>query len=238
MEKLFIVVDGIKINIIRKPVKNVTLRINPDNGEVSISASNYISEQYLRLFAESRLQWIRERRFYRPRTTSFFMPENEGQKGFCYLWGKKCRLVIEKSPICNRVYLKEDGLLVLELSRQLSMLRKVHLLQFFLRQQLRNKLNEVIPICQEITNLKADEYRIKNMKTRWGTCNTSCKRVWLSLNLVHYSPDCLKYIVIHELTHLLEGSHNAIFKRYMDKFYPRWRVLDKKLALPLGTSTS
>ncbi len=240
MKKSFIVIDGISINVIRKPVKRASLRVNSNSGEVSISISESITDEHLRLILENNLQWIKDKRFQCPesRATSFFLPEKEGEEGFCYFWGEKCKLVIEKSPIRNRVYLKEDGLLCLEFSRYLSRSQMVLLLDNFLRHELQTELNRIIPVCQDMTALQANEYHIKKMRTKWGTCNTCKKRIWISLNLVHHSPDCLKYVVIHELTHFLEGSHNIIFKRYMDQFYPCWRVIKEKLALPLGTAMS
>ena len=75
----------------------------------------------------------------------------------------------------------------------------------------------------------ASEWRIKNMKTRWGTCNVLCRRIWFNLQLAKKTPDCLEYIVVHELTHLYERSHNAVFKAYMDRFYPDWRAVRKSL---------
>lgn len=240
MKKSSIIIDGIKVNITRKPVKRSVLRVNSDKGEVSVSVSEYITDEHLHSILEDNLCWIKERltRHSNLRTAPFFVPENEGEEGFCYLWGEKRKLVLQRSPLRSRVYLREDGLLVMEFSRSLSLQRKVALLDDFLRYELQNELTRIIPTCQDMTELKADEYRIKKMTSRWGTCNSHKKRIWISLNLVYRSRDCLKYVVIHELTHLLEGSHNLIFKRYLDKFYPCWRKIKEKLALPLGTAMS
>ncbi|HBM96540.1 TPA: hypothetical protein DD394_03275 [bacterium UBP9_UBA11836] len=240
MKKSFIIIDGIKVNIIRKPIKRSVLKVNPNKGEVSVSVSEDITDEHLRSILGDNLRWIKERLAQRSdsRAVPFVIPENEGEEGFCYFWGDKCKLVMQRSPLRSRVYLKEAGLLVMEFSRFLSEQRKITLLDNFLRYELQNELNKIIPVCQDTTELKADEYRIKKMTSRWGTCNLYKKRVWISLNLVYRSRDCLRYVVIHELTHLLEGSHNYIFKRYLDKFYPGWRAIKKKLALPLGTATS
>lgn len=240
MKKSSIVIDGIRVNIIRKPIKRSVLKVNSDKGEVSVSVSEYITDEHLRSILEDNLHWIKERLTRRPdlRTAPFFVPENEGEEGFCYLWGEKRKLVLQRSSLRSRVYLREDGSLVMEFPHSLSKQRKIALLDNFLRYELQNELTKLIPICQDMTELKADEYHIKKMTSRWGTCNPHKKRVWISLNLVYRSKDCLKYVVIHELTHLLEGSHNLIFKRYLDKFYPCWRVIKEKLALPLGTAMS
>lgn len=240
MKKSSIVIGGIKVNIIRKPIKKSVLKVDSNRGEVSVSVSEYITDEHLRLVLESNLQWIKECLDRRPdsQNAPFSIPENEGEEGFCYLWGEKRKLILKRSPLRSRVTLQEDGLLILEFARSLSKQQKAILLDRFLRYELKNELDRIIPICQDETNLKADEYHIKKMTSRWGTCNPYKKRVWISLNLVYRSPDCLKYVVIHELTHLLERSHNLIFKRYLDSFYPYWRVIKEKLALPLGAATS
>ncbi len=240
MNKSSIVIDGIKVNIIRKPIKRSVLKVEPSKGEVSVSVSEYITDEHLRFILESNLSWIKERltRRSNPQTDPFYIPEDEDEVGYCYLWGEKRKLVLRRSSLRSRISLQEDGLLVLEFARSLSRQQKGGLLDNFLRYELQKEMNKVIPVCQAMTELKADEYRIRKMSTRWGTCNPLKKRVWISLNLVYHSPECLKYVVIHELTHLLERSHNIIFRRYLDKFYPCWRSIKAKLALPLGMATS
>ena len=62
------------------------------------------------------------------------------------------------------------------------------------------------------------------MKTKWGKCNLEKKVIWLNLQLVKKAPECLDYVITHELVHLLERKHNDIFMEYMDKFLPNWRI--------------
>ena len=84
-----------------------------------------------------------------------------------------------------------------------------------------------------IVGKSAAEWRIKNMKTKWGTCNIRARRIWLNLQLAKYPVSCLEYIIIHELTHLWERYHNAHFKSLMDKFCPDWRERKKTVNTPL-----
>lgn len=78
--------------------------------------------------------------------------------------------------------------------------------------------------------LHANEWRIRDMKTRWGTCNIRERRIWLSLHLAKYPPQCLEGVITHELVHLLERGHNKRFYHFMDLFYPDWRTVKKMLA--------
>jgi hypothetical protein len=90
--------------------------------------------------------------------------------------------------------------------------------------QLKEKLPELVEKWEEIIGVKAETVRVKNMLTRWGTCNTKDKRIWINLQLAKKPIECLEYVIVHELVHLLEKSHNSVFVDYMDKFLPDWRV--------------
>ena len=92
------------------------------------------------------------------------------------------------------------------------------------RKQLKEKLPELVEKWEEIIGVKAETVRVKNMLTRWGTCNTKDKRIWINLQLAKKPIECLEYVIVHELVHLLEKSHNSVFVDYMDKFLPDWRV--------------
>lgn len=97
------------------------------------------------------------------------------------------------------------------------------------RQQLQKILPDLISKWEKIIGVKLVEYKIKKMKTRWGTCNTRARRIWINLELAKKSLNCLEYIVVHELVHLLERSHNARFKGFMDVFLPQWRHYQQEL---------
>ena len=75
---------------------------------------------------------------------------------------------------------------------------------------------------------------IRNQKTRWGSCTPKTRSIRFNLELVKRAPECLEYIVVHELVHLLEASHNSKFKTLMDRFYPKWKFYRKELrSLPI-----
>lgn len=97
------------------------------------------------------------------------------------------------------------------------------------RQKLLTVLPDIIKRCEERTGLHAEEWKLRDMKTRWGSCNVVKKRIWLNLQLAAYPEECLEYVVLHELTHLLERGHNQRFWGYMDKFCPDWREVRQTL---------
>lgn len=95
------------------------------------------------------------------------------------------------------------------------------------REALRAKLSLQIPVFlkkwEPVMKVHALEWRIRDMHTRWGTCNVRDKRIWIAQALGAYPEECLEYVIVHELCHLLEPSHNAVFHQYMTRFLPDWK---------------
>ena len=107
--------------------------------------------------------------------------------------------------------------------------QREHVLNDWYREQLKSKLPEVVQKCEQVVGVHAYEWKVKNMRTKWGTCNIDRKRIWINLQLAKKTPECLAYVVTHELVHLLERNHNEQFQKYMDTFFPEWRVVKETL---------
>ena len=107
--------------------------------------------------------------------------------------------------------------------------QREHVLNDWYREQLKSKLPEVIQKCEQVVGVHAYEWKVKNMRTKWGTCNIDRKRIWINLQLAKKTPECLAYVVTHELVHLLERNHNEQFQKYMDTFFPEWRVVKETM---------
>jgi hypothetical protein len=103
------------------------------------------------------------------------------------------------------------------------------ILQEWYREQLKILVPEYIEKWEEIMQVKVAEFGIKKMKTKWGTCNREAKRIWINLELAKKPLECLEYIVVHEMVHLLERNHNDRFITYMDRFLPLWRHYKEEL---------
>lgn len=101
------------------------------------------------------------------------------------------------------------------------------------KQECRKRLEEILPqiieACEQRVGVHAQEWRLRDMKTRWGTCNVEKRRIWLNVWLGEYPRECLEYVVTHELIHFLERGHNRIFYGYMDAFYPQWKSAKTRL---------
>jgi len=137
---------------------------------------------------------------------------------------------------CN-IVLRDGSRLILSLKAQeaeSSPAEREALLSEWYRRELARAVPPLLARAETIVGKSAAEWRIKNMKTKWGTCNIRARRIWLNLQLAKYPVSCLEYIIIHELTHLWERYHNAHFKSLMDKFCPDWRERKKIVNTPLG----
>lgn len=222
-----IILDGISISVTKKSIKNMYLRVVPPDGEVRITAPRKVSDESIRRFAMSRLSWIKKQKKYFEERPRYVEPQYVTGES-CYLWGKKYCLDVQYSNAGNRVYLSGDKL-VLQIRQESTFAQRENLLNEWYREQMKQVIPDLLRKCENIVGVCAKEWRIKNMRTKWGTCNIQKKRIWLNLQLAKKTPECLEYIIVHELVHLLERNHNKRFYRYMDCFYPNWRKVRERL---------
>lgn len=107
--------------------------------------------------------------------------------------------------------------------------KKQEILHAFYRAELKKLIPELLDKWQPILDVTASAWGIKRMKTKWGTCNIEARRIWLNLELAKKPVQCLEYILVHELTHLLERHHNERFTGLLDQHLPQWRTLREEL---------
>ncbi len=213
------------VTVVRKRIKNMYLRIAGRNLEVRVSAPVGMPDSVIREFVLSRMDWIRERKNLLAEKTAALW-QNYCQ-GDCYsLWGKKYKLKLNHSPLEKKVSITGD-FITLHLDEKAPLSCRKKILDEFLRTELLEKLRELAPRCEELVGVSAGEYKIRDMKTRWGSCNIVDKRICLNLRLSAKPVECLKYVIIHELLHLVVANHGKKFHDCMDKLYPGWRCLKK-----------
>lgn len=220
-------IGNVSIAVTKKNIKNMYIRVLPPDGIVLITAPQTASDDAIRMFAVSRISWIKKQK------QNF---ENQARQtkrqyvtGECYyVWGQRYRLDVQYSNIRNAVFIA-GGRLILQVRPESTPEQRERVLNDWYREQLKHKLPEVIQKCEQIVGVQASEWKIKNMRTKWGSCNIDKKRIWLNLQLAKKTSECLDYVVTHELVHLLERSHNDRFQKYMDTFYPDWRVVKETL---------
>jgi predicted metal-dependent hydrolase len=222
-----IAVSGIEIIVEKKRIKNMYIRVLPPEGTVRMTAPLYASGYTVRMFAVSRIAWIKKQKSKfadQPRQTERQYVSGES----CYLWGQRYRLEVVCSNVRNDVSVR-DQQIVLQVRKDSTPAQRGSVMDEWYRKILKSAIPPVLERCEQIVGVKANEWQVKNMRTRWGTCSIPAKRIWLNLQLVKKPPECLEYVIIHELVHLLEKNHNEVFKGYMDKFYPDWRIVKQRL---------
>jgi predicted metal-dependent hydrolase len=135
--------------------------------------------------------------------------------------------LLEKSR-SNQVLINEN-FLELHVKKTSTLKTRQKIIDDFYRKNLSEKIPQFIAQYEPQMNVKVGEFRIKKMKTRWGTCSIKERRIWIALELSKRPISCLEFIVVHEMTHLLERKHNKRFFALMDKFMPNWRLWQKEL---------
>ena len=219
-ETLFI--GGISVGIFRKAnLKNLYIHVDPPEGTVSVKAPLDVTTSEIELFLLKKLPEVskaKERMASQPRQTMRSYITGEAH----YLWGKPYKLQIVYGASKPRVN-KEGAKLVMYVPDGASETERKRLMTEWYRAELKSVLNIVAKRCEQRTGITANEFRIKNMKTKWGTCNIEERRIWVNLQLVKKPPECLDYILVHELVHLLESNHTNRFQSLVEEFYPTWQ---------------
>jgi predicted metal-dependent hydrolase len=221
---MIIELNGIAIEIIKKPIKNMNLRIYPPDGRVKVSVPLHYKEQLIRTFLHEKSAWIAEQQKRiqaRPEASSDLI-----QTGSILPFkGQNHVLVIHEHHGPSHVTC-HDGFITCYLPHKPSQQQINTLLDNWYRREMASMLGMIIPHWASIIHVNVADWGIKKMNTRWGSCNTRARRIWLNLSLIKKPSECLEYVVVHELVHLLEASHNSRFYKLMDQFMPHWREVD------------
>lgn len=221
-------ISNLTIDIVRKDIKNMHLAVYPPNGRIRLSAPENTDSEIMRLFAISKMGWIKKhiKNFkIQPRETPREYISGESH----YFQGKRYMLQVVERKGFNKVELKGTKNIVLSIRPNTSIEDKAHVLREWYRAEMKKQIPELISKWESIIGVKANDWAIKQMRTKWGTCNIEAKRIWLNLELSKKPIYCLEYIIVHELIHLLERNHNDRFVSYMNQFMPKWRIYKEEL---------
>jgi predicted metal-dependent hydrolase len=227
-------VSGLQVEVLRKDIKNLHLGVYPPDGRVRVAAPLATSAEAIRLAVVDKLAWIRRQqaRFAaQPRQSSREMVNGESH----YFLGQRYLLRLHDHDGAGRVELR--GIRMLDLFARpdsTAEQRKAILLRWY-RSRLRAELQPLVENWQRKLGVTLADWRIKPMRTRWGGCNPDSARAWFNLELAKTAPACLNYIVLHELSHLIERHHSDRFITLLDRHMPRWREHRELLnRTPLG----
>ena len=217
-----IIISDITIDVVRKEIKNLHLSVNPPDGKVKISSPLRIDDEVLRLFAVSKLSWIRKQKKkfksqVRQSSREFLSRESH------YFLGKRYLLNVIEHNAPPKVVLRSKTYIDLYLRNGSTQFQKGKILNDWYRSELKKHIPLLINTWQQKIGVTVNDWGVKQMKTKWGSCNIKAKRIWINLELAKKPFQCLEYIIVHEMVHLLERHHNERFITYMNKFIPQWR---------------
>lgn len=219
-----ITVSGIRVEIVRKDIKNLHLGVYPPTGRVRVAAPLVISDDAVRLAVIDKLAWIKRQKAKfaeQPRQSVREMVSGESH----YFQGRRYRLRVHEYSGAPYVAIRGASSLDLFVRQGSTTGQREAVLLRWYRDQLRHQADALMSKWQSVMGVRAAGWGIRRMKTKWGSCNTSTGRIWLNLELAKKPPQCVEYIVVHELVHLLERHHNDRFIALMNQYLPQWEQL-------------
>ncbi len=223
---------GVSVDVVSKNIKNLHLSVYPPTGRVRIAAPQHMKLETIRVFAISKLGWIKRQQ------RDVVSQDREAPREYLereshYVWGKRYLMkvvVVDGAPAVGLSHRQ----LVLNVRPETSEVRRGEILDAWYRTQIKLAMPALLERWQPLMSVKVERFFVQRMKTKWGSCIPSAGSIRLNTDLAKKPPGCLEYIVVHELAHLLEPTHNARFTGLMDRFLPNWRQLRDDLNhLPL-----
>lgn len=224
--------NNIDVEVIQKNIKNVHLSVYPPKGRVKVSAPESMAIETIRVYVISKLGWIKKQQ------EKLRAQEREAQRECIdreshFFNGKRYLLKVVERDAAPQVSLSHSKI-VLQVRPGSNEVKKRSVLDEWHRQQLKEKISALIPQWEKKMKVSVTQYTVRKMKTKWGSCTPASRSIRINLELAKKPPECLEYIIVHELAHLLEPSHNSHFIALMDRFLPKWRFYRDELnALPV-----
>ncbi|HBL77390.1 MAG: metal-dependent hydrolase [Bacteroidetes bacterium GWF2_42_66] len=222
------ITSNLSVDVVRKDIKNMHLAVYPPTGRVRIAAPLNVNDEAVRLFAISKIAWIRkhQRNFVAQDRQS---PREYKQRESHYFQGKRFLLRVTEHEAPAKVELKTKTYIDLFVRPNSTLEQKQIVINDWYRAELKKLIPDLIDKWENKVGVKVSHWQVKQMKTKWGTCNIEEKRIWINLELAKKPLHCLEYIIVHEMLHLIERHHNDRFMALMDKYIPQWKFYKEEL---------
>ena len=215
------------VEVVKKSIKNIHLSVHPPLGRVRIAAPLHIDLDTVRVFAISKLSWIRQQQD-KLRSQARESPREYLDRESHEVWGKRYLLKVMEHDAPPQVTL-EHSVLVLQVRPGADDAKKRDVLDAWYRDQLKATTLALFDKWAPHIGVAVPSLTVRKMKTRWGSCTPASQHILINLELAKKPPECLEYIVVHELTHLLEPTHNRRFVALMTQFMPKWQFYRDEL---------
>lgn len=212
---------NIAVDVVLKDIKNVHLSVYPPNGRVRIAAPARMSLDTIRVFAISKLGWIKQQQKKLREQERETLREYLNRESH-YLWGRRCLLTVRESNEGPFVQLKHNNI-TLHIRPGTDHVKRQALVEEWYREQLKKAVPPLLVKWEQLMGVKVNRVFVQRMKTKWGSCKPMARHIRLNTELAKKPPECLEYIVVHELAHLIEPTHASRFIALMDRFMPKWQ---------------
>jgi len=226
--KVLHITAQLSVDVVRKNIKHMHLAVYPPTGRVRIAAPLRIDDEAVRLFAISKIGWIRknQRSFV---AQDRLAPRQYKERESHYFLGRRylLRIIVQDAP--PKVVSKTKTYIDLYVRPNSTTAQRQTILNEWYRAELKKLIQPMIDKWQSRMGVAVNDWQVKQMKTKWGTCQIEKKRIWINLELAKKPVHCLEYIVVHEMIHLLERHHNERFLLLMEKYLPQWKFLKEEL---------
>lgn len=214
-------IGSLEVEVTFKPIKNLHLSVHPPYGKITVSSPEFFDLEKVRVYLTTKIAWIKREQ------KKIASQAREVDKSFItreshQFLGKRYLLELRESDR-NKVVLKHSKI-ELSVKDVANLSAKKKILYSWYRKELKLQLDILLKKYASIMNLAVPEYGIREMKTKWGSCTTEHKKLWFNIELMKKPLACIEYIVVHEMVHLYERSHNKNFIILMDRYLPNWRI--------------
>ncbi|MEO8384693.1 MAG: SprT family zinc-dependent metalloprotease [Betaproteobacteria bacterium] len=212
---------GISVDVVKKDIKNIHLSVHPPTGRVRIAAPLRMNLDTIRVFAISKLAWVKQQQKKLREQARETLREYLDRESH-YAWGRRYLLKHVERQGAPGIELKHNKM-ILCVPPTCDDLKKQLTLDAWYREQIKEAIPPLIAKWERLMGVKVAVVRVRRMKTKWGSCNPRAGSILLNLDLAKKPRECLEYLVVHEMVHLLEPTHNARFVSLMDQFMPKWQ---------------
>ncbi len=221
-------IGNLKVDVVRKDIKNIHLAVYPPTGRVRIAVPLGVSDETLRLFAISKIGWIRKNQ------RKFSAQDRQPPKVFKdreshYFQGKRYLLRITELDAPPKIVIKTKTYIDLYVRPNSTTEQRQNIFNEWYRAELKQQIQPIIDKWEKEIGVTVADWQVKQMKTKWGTCNIEKKRIWINLELAKKPPHCLEYILVHEMLHLVERLHNDRYLALMNRYMPQWKFYREEL---------
>ena len=229
-----ITVSGLPVEVVRKDIKNLHLGVYPPNGRVRVAVPRQMQGEAIRLVVSTKMGWIK-RQQTKFREQARQSPREYIYRETHYFLGRSYLLKVVEQTGPAHVAVRSNTTMELHIPKGADTAKREQVMQAWYRRELKACIPSLIEKWEPIIGVQVRFWGVKKMKTKWGSCNSEAGRIWLNLELAKKPFQCLEYIAVHEMVHLIHRHHDDKFKNLLHQIMPQWQTYRDELnRAPLG----